>query len=538
MQIRTQNLAAKMRSFLRSAQGNVAMMFAIALIPLMIGAAAGLDFARGMLVRQQMTEALDAAALAVGSSTGLDQTSAQTLAQKYFNANFTVDTAAYGTPTVAIPSGGYNSTGSVQLTATDNMPTVLMKLAGITALPISTTSTVVWGQTKLWVSLVLDNTGSMSQTDSTGTSKISALQTASHQLLTILQNAASNAGDVQVSIVPFSKLVKVGTGSVNASWIEWTDWSAQGAAEVPPATKGPGDGCPYSYGCRSPGTNSSISTIPSTGTTAGYICPWAYGSGKTDGTNGHFFMGCFDSTATGSTVQIGSGGGASCNGYSSSNCSCTGKNSGKTCSTKTWTHTNWVPETDHSLWNGCIMDRAQDYDTNVSSPSGSSQYPAANDLYCPPASLMTLGYDWTALGTEVDAMTANGSTNQTIGLQHGWATLTSGSPYSAPSLPANTTQYIILVSDGLNTQDRWYGDGSNQSTSVDGRMSTTCTNAKAAGIVIYTIFVDLNGTQGNSSVLQNCATDSSKYFDLTTSNAIITTFNQIAQQITAVRVSR
>ena len=68
-------------------------------------------------------------------------------------------------------------------------------------------------------------------------------------------------------------------------------------------------------------------------------------------------------------------------------------------------------------------------------------------------------------------------------------------------------------------------------------MSTTCTAAKAAGIVIYSIFVDLNGTQGNSSVLQNCATDSSKYFDLTSSNAIITTFNQIAQEITAVRVS-
>jgi hypothetical protein len=249
-------------------------------------------------------------------------------------------------------------------------------------------------------------------------------------------------------------------------------------------------------------------------------------------------MGCFTSTATGNKATISTGRHASCNGYSSSNCSCSGSGSSTVCQTNTWTHTSWVPETDHSLWNGCIMDRAQNYDTNVTSPSGSSLYPAANDDYCPPAGVLTLGYDWTALSTEVDAMTANGSTNQTIGLQHGWATLTSGSPYSAPTLPANTTQYIILVSDGLNTQDRWYGDGSNQSTSVDGRMSTTCTNAKAAGIVIYTIFVDLNGTQGNSTVLQNCATDSSKYFDLTTSNAIITTFNQIAQQITAVRVSR
>jgi hypothetical protein len=49
--------------------------------------------------------------------------------------------------------------------------------------------------------------------------------------------------------------------------------------------------------------------------------------------------------------------------------------------------------------------------------------------------------------------------------------------------------------------------------------------------------VDLNGTQGNSTVLQNCATDSSKYFDLTTSGAIITTLNSIGQQITSLRVS-
>ena len=145
---------------------------------------------------------------------------------------------------------------------------------------------------------------------------------------------------------------------------------------------------------------------------------------------------------------------------------------------------------------------------------------------------------WTTLTNQINAMTAQGSTNQTIGLAHGWQTLTSGSPYSAPTLPAGTSQFIILVSDGLNTQDRWYGDGSDQSTSVDDREALACTNAKAAGITIYTIYVDLGGTQGNSTVLQNCATDSSKYFDLTTSGAIITTFAAIAQQITNLRVSQ
>jgi hypothetical protein len=69
-------------------------------------------------------------------------------------------------------------------------------------------------------------------------------------------------------------------------------------------------------------------------------------------------------------------------------------------------------------------------------------------------------------------------------------------------------------------------------------MSLVCSHAKSAGIVVYSIFVDLNGTQGNSSTLQNCATDSSKFFDLTTSGEIISTLNAIAEDIINLRVAR
>jgi hypothetical protein len=149
---------------------------------------------------------------------------------------------------------------------------------------------------------------------------------------------------------------------------------------------------------------------------------------------------------------------------------------------------------------------------------------------------MGMTSNWTNLNNEVDSMVANGSTNQTIGLVWGWQAQTQGVPMSAPALPDNTQQVMILLSDGLNTQDRWYGDGSNQSTQVDARMQAACNNLKAAGVTIYTIFVDLNGTQGNSQVLQDCATDSSKYFDLTSSGQIITTFQAIGEQITNLRV--
>ena len=186
-----------------------------------------------------------------------------------------------------------------------------------------------------------------------------------------------------------------------------------------------------------------------------------------------------------------------------------------------------------------------DFDTSNAAPALAthSLFPAANDDNCPATSVLPFPATWTAsqwttLSNTINAMSANGSTNQTIGLAHGWQTMTNTSPYSSGALPANTSAiHHSWLSDGLNTQDRWHGDGSDQDTYTDGRMTDACTNAKAAGVVIYTIFVDLGGTQGNSTVLQNCASDSTKYFDLTTSNAIVTTFNQIGQQITNLRVS-
>ncbi|MBA2588784.1 MAG: hypothetical protein H0U98_09190 [Alphaproteobacteria bacterium] len=562
-------ITGKVRALVRSRRGNVAMIFALAMVPMTLAAGAGLDFARAMLVRQQMGEALDAAALAVGSTNGLSQSAAQTLAQKYFDANFTIDKTAFGVPTVTIPPSGYNATGSVVITASTPMPTILMKLAGITTLPVTTTSTVVWGQSKLWVALVLDNSGSMANGDSGG-SKMDALQNASHQLLTILQNAASTAGDVQVSIVPFVHLVNVGTANVGAAWIDWSDWNSPPIVDQtnyvyqkdtdallngqPLNTFGPGDSCPYNgsagYKCAPSPTNDSncyagvtgdcVSTIPNSGTYNGYICPSMHKGGTLDGLGYHYYNGCWTRTTSTTTATIATGSSASCIGHSAANCSCTGSGSGTVCTTKVWNHT-WVAN-NHSTWTGCLMDRKQSYDiANTAPSSANTLFPAVNNVYCGPATITSLGYNWTNLGNQIDNMTPYGATNQAIGVAQGWQTLTPGSPYGAPSVPANTTRYIILLSDGLNTMDRWWGDGSTEGNSADGnidaREKSTCDAAKADGIVIYSIFLNVGGG-GSSAPLSYCATDSTKYFTLTSTSAVVTTFNQIAQQITNVRVSK
>ena len=115
MRARITMLAARARAFLRAKGGNVAMIFALALVPLTVAAGAGLDYTRAMLVRQQMSEALDAAALAVGSSSGLTQTSANALAQSYFTANYRISSTDFGAATLQ-PFTYTPGTGSVQMT--------------------------------------------------------------------------------------------------------------------------------------------------------------------------------------------------------------------------------------------------------------------------------------------------------------------------------------------------------------------------------------------------------------------------------------
>jgi len=508
----------RVRGFLRATNGNVAMIFALSLIPVSIAAGAGLDFSRALIVRARLAEALDSAGLAIGGSQGLSQSKLDALAQSYFTANYTAD-SSFGTPSpVTVTPGTYQ----VSLSTSVQMPTTLMNIVRIRTMDVAYTSQIVWGQTKLWVALVLDNTGSMSQTDSTGTSKISALKSATHQLLTMLQNAAATPGDVKVSIIPFSKDVNHGTSAVNASWIDWSDWLAAPANSLPSSSVGPGSSCPYStssngFRCTTGPANgaSSTNTIPSSGTYAGYICPGKDNGNVNPGRNGHYYNGCYDSVLSGHT--------------------CTTNWSGQTVCTNTYTHT-WIPNST-STWAGCFMDRTQTYDAQNAAPSAGNTatlFPAENASSCPPAQIAPLSYDWTGLGSEVDSMTPNGNTNQTIGLAWGWQSLTDGNPMNSGPLPSLTQRVIILLSDGVNTQNRW----TQSQSSIDAREQEACTNAKAEGVTIYTVFVDLNGTSGSSAVLQNCASDASKYFDLTTSSAITTAFTTIGTQITNLRVAR
>jgi Flp pilus assembly protein TadG len=427
--------------FLDDRSASVVPLLALAAIPVVGLIGASVDYSRAAAVQTAMQAAVDSTSLAMAkSAASLNAGQLQTNAQAYFNALFTRTDAA--TPTVAV---NYTTSGGSQVlvTASSSVNTMFMGIMGFSQLPVFASSTSTWGNNRLRVALVLDNTGSMAE--GSPTSKISALRTATHNLLSQLQAAASNDGDVYVSIIPFSKDVNVDPGNYNQDWIDWSDWDQQNGS------------CNLKY---------------------------------------HHYGSCTNNGGT------------------------------------------WTPAA-HSSWNGCVTDRNQNYDTMNTAPSSGALFPAEQFDGCS-ASLMTQSYSWTALGSKVDAMVAAGNTNQAIGLAWGWQSLTSGSPLNAPAKdPSYQYQDIVIIlSDGINTQDRWYTSAS----SIDNRQRTLCDNMKNAGVTIYAIQVNTSNDP-TSSVLQYCAgtratvADAGKFYLLTTPNQIITTFNQIGTGLSKLRIS-
>ena len=197
---------------------------------------------------------------------------------------------------------------------------------------------------------------------------------------------------------------------------------------------------------------------------------------------------------------------------------------------------------DHSTWNGCVTDRDQNYDTLNTTPTSSSTQFYAEQYNACPAELLPLTTDFTAAKAKIDSLSPNGGTNQPIGIAWGWQSLTQGAPLNAPAEDPNYTykKVLIVMSDGLNTQDRWpsYGNGQTQyNGQIDARQRIQCDNIKATGIIIYTMHVNTNGDP-TSTVLQYCASGSDKFSTVTSSSQIMTAFTSIGTSLSKLRVAR
>jgi Flp pilus assembly protein TadG len=554
--------------------GNVAVMFALVTVPIIAMVGFSVDYTRANAVKTAMQNALDSTALMLSKNAGtLSEDDLQTQANSYFKALFNLSQA-----TNVNVSASYSTSGGATLTVNGSadVPTTFLAVLGYKDLAVDGSSTTKWGSSRLRVSLVLDNTGSMADSG-----KLDALKTATSNLLTQLKNAVSTSGDVYVSIIPFVKDVSVDATGYSSSWDSWIQWDdgtdnswdgSNGSCSM--GNKSKRSSCTAQSYCSLSGYSSQSScTSAGTCSLSSYTSQSSCTGGGTCSLSGH-------STQSSCT----SAGVCSLSGYSTqSSCTSAGKCSNTSYTTQTkctskgyvwttgvwtkgvwtagvwtpgvWTQATWTPN-NHSTWNGCFMDRGTSsapgtsagYDQDVTAPTSSiaaTLFPAEQYSSCPKAAMMGLNEDWTTMNALVTSMTANGNTNQPIGLVWGWLSLAGGGPFSVPSFDANYSyqQIIILLSDGMNTQDRWYSD----QTSIDNRMwdkttgNGTCANIKAAGITIYSIQVN-TGKDPTSTLLQKCASNTSgttdHFFLLTSADQIVTTFQTIGTSLTKLRVAK
>jgi Flp pilus assembly protein TadG len=611
------------RRFSRDDGGNIAVLFGIALVPILTFVGAAVDYSRANAARSSMQAALDSATLML--SRDLAQATITTgdipaAADKYFKALYTSKDAP--NPTVTATYSTDPATGShVVLTANGQITTAFMNIIGFPTMSFSSSSTSTWGNAKMRVALVLDNTGSMNSDN-----KMTALKNAvagTGGLIDQLSNLAKNPGDVYISVVPFAKDVNLGSGSYAQSWIDWTDWlnpptqqpnngTYQASLPINWHAVGPGAKCPFSnsnggFTClASPTSNpdpsvSGVSTIPS----SGYICP------SFDANSHTRYNGCWVSTSAGTGVFCSGSNSCSCplnsSGTSISGCSCSGTGSSKSCTGNLYDH-NWTQpgpnDTTHNTnqprvgavvgwtnhkytatsptptvvnawnqvstnpidtWSGCITDRSQPNDATAVLPTSdvttmfpANEYYENTESYCANNNspqlkpIIPLSYSWSTLKTAINAMQPTGGTNQAVGLAWGVQSLIPGGVLNAPTEDPSTTytRVVILLSDGLNTEDRWpaNGNGTSQASGnpIDSRQALLCTNLKntkdSKGVSLYTIYTIQVNTHSpadpTSTVLQNCASSPDQFYMLTSSTEILTTFQSIGTALSKLRVSK
>jgi len=151
--------------------------------------------------------------------------------------------------------------------------------------------------------------------------------------------------------------------------------------------------------------------------------------------------------------------------------------------------------------------------------------------------ILPLSSDWTALNAKVDEMTPNGNTNVTIGLAWGWHALTSNAPLSEAAAPApDIDKVLIILTDGTNTES-WKNSNNTKVTgaaAIDLWTALACTNIKAANIKIYAVRV----IDGNASLLESCASNSTMYFDVQSASQLNAVFTAIAQNLANLRIAK
>jgi Flp pilus assembly protein TadG len=574
-------IGGAVRAFARSKSGNVAMLFGLAAIPLMVGVGAAVDYGRALLVRERMGNAADAAALAVGSWQGQTKAQLQVKARQYFDANFPPE--ILGAPAAL----NLNFSGNdIVVNVSGTVPTTMLRLANFQSIDVHAASTVTVGMGTLEVALALDNSGSMAG------SKITALKTAASDLVDSLFDSAkgsTKADPIKIAVVPFAAGVNVGPQYSTASWM---DTNAKNPAHGD-AQKANGSPAVNNFTLFKSLKKSNGSAVTWDGCVEARPSPYDVNdAAPSSGTGSTLFVPLFapdepDNWTCSSSNCSNSGSGSkrrvngAPNGSFSDNNYLPDAGTTTTCGNASNTNSNWTCANGNANCNGSNSGRKEEdgfagmnitANKNCKYGTSSNKATVANvtvgglaagpNFMCTSAPLLPLSTQQTTIKAKITEMQAEGATGVVEGAMWGWRALSPGEPFAqGRAYNADENQKIlILMTDGVNTYypqstflKSWYSiygyvsegrlgttstSSSTLTAKMDERTLTACNNIKAAGVTIYTVAFEMAGEDAGLGLLQSCASDEDKYFAPNSDSELISAFKAIGKDISELRITK
>jgi Flp pilus assembly protein TadG len=513
--------------FRRSERGNVATMFALALVPVFGVIGAAIDYARVSEVKAQLADALDAGVLAVGSHSGIDEDDD---AEAFDIINDWI-TAHLGTKYAGmwkLDSAEIKEDGSIVASASGTVDTTMARVLGIYEMPISVTSEAIRSLGKVEVALVLDNTGSMKGT------KLTKLKEAATSLVESLADATSDPEDLRIALVPFSQTVRVGSQYQSANWID----------------------------------NNAVSPIHDDIFDKNFNRFAAFNKMKRE------WAGCVESrpypydveegvptASTPETLYVPY--------FAPDEPDDTYKSNGKYYAAY---NNNYLPDYNGGsgqTWKQKQGNTLKYKEFTKSGTTSTLGYQYGPNSGCELEPIVRLTDDGTATSLDpvydaIDDMVAIGNTHINVGLQWGWHVLSPNKPFEDGTDydDDDWNKVVVLMTDGNNQntdtnsqnknrsvysgygylwQDRFgttSTDEDDRTEALDERLTELCENMKAedVGITIYTVRVEVK--DGSADALEGCASEDKYFYEVADIDDLEEAFADIGGSIQKLRLSK
>jgi Flp pilus assembly protein TadG len=491
--------------FRNDRRGNFALMTAFVFPAVFAAVALAIDGVNLLRLRTELQNANDTAALFATRYYQVHQrmpTNDQVLA--FAQANYKSGTVSGVTVTLD------RGTNTVTVVGNASTKPMLMGYFGHGSTGVEALSAAMIGVNgALEFALALDTTASMNEDN-----RIGGLKTAARNFVNTLYDMKDRGADVKGAIVPFSRYVNVGVSRRNQPWMDVPDdidtRRTDRICEVTRPVVG-------QINCRDVFIPASTRVIP----------PRPAQCWDNDGIQ------VCRPAEPGRTEHFPARTERQCDSvYGNETTVCRNQTSGELIT-----------------WNGCVSSRAAPF--NLRDGYENEKFPGVIGVNCADELLPLTGSRSALLG-KIGGLTPRDNTYIPEGIMWGLRTLSQGAPFTEGRTAAPggriLRKALIVMTDGKNTlspiivaNGRSANDiqhNGNNEGEANRLTEQACDVAKDAGTEVYTISFGNQVPSGIRSLLEDCASEPQYYFHASDSSALDAAFQNIADNLLAVRLTQ